>query len=88
MKSDFINELGILFNQNNSISDDDYNKLDVKRGLRNKNGTGVLVGLTKIGAVQGYTVDKKGTATVSLTPGEVKHIEVKYVSDGKKFNVE
>ena len=60
MKSDFINELGILFNQNNSISDDDYNKLNVKRGLRNKNGTGVLVGLTKIGSVQGYTVDKKG----------------------------
>lgn len=35
-----------------------------------------------------YKVDKKGTATVSLTPGEVQHIEVKYVSDGKKFNVE
>ena len=51
MKSDFINELGTLFNQNNSISDDIYNKLDVKRGLRNKNGTGVLVGLTKIGSV-------------------------------------
>ena len=54
MKSDFINELGTLFNQNNSISDDIYNKLDVKRGLRNKNGTGVLVGLTKIGSVLGY----------------------------------
>ena len=34
-----------------------------------------------------YTVDK-GTTTVSLTPGEVKHISVKYVSDGKKFVVE
>ena len=51
MKSDFINELGTLFNQNNSISNDIYNKLDVKRGLRNKNGTGVLVRLTKIGSV-------------------------------------
>ena len=60
MKSDFINELGTLFNQNNSISDDIYNKLDVKRGLRNKNGTGVLVGLTKIGSVLGYSVNKKG----------------------------
>ena len=59
MKSDFINELGMLFNQNNSISDDIYNKLDVKRGLRNKNGTGVLVGLTKIGSVLGYSVNKK-----------------------------
>ena len=60
MKSDFINELGTLFNQNNSISDDIYNKLDVKRGLRNKNGTGVLVGLTKIGSVLGYSVNEEG----------------------------
>ena len=30
---------------------------DVKRGLRNKNGTGVLVGLTEIGSVHGYTVE-------------------------------
>ena len=60
MKSDFINELGTLFNQNNSISNDIYNKLDVKRGLRNKNGTGVLVGLTKIGAVMGYSINEEG----------------------------
>ena len=35
-------------------------KLNVKRGLRNKNGTGVLVGLTKIGSVLGYSIDKDG----------------------------
>ena len=29
----------------------DYN---VKRGLRNADGTGVLVGLTRVGAVHGY----------------------------------
>ena len=60
MKSDFINELGTLFNQNNSISNDIYNKLDVKRGLRNKNGTGDLVGRTKIGAVMGYSINEEG----------------------------
>ncbi|WP_314394670.1 citrate/2-methylcitrate synthase [Leptotrichia shahii] len=60
MKSDFINELGVMFIKNNSISDDIYNKLNVKRGLRNKNGTGVLVGLTKIGSVLGYSIDKDG----------------------------
>ena len=60
MKSDFINELGVMFIENNSISDDIYNKLNVKRGLRNKNGTGVLVGLTKIGSVLGYSIDKDG----------------------------
>ena len=60
MKSDFINELGVMFTENNYISDDIYNKLNVKRGIRNKNGTGVLVGLTKIGSVLGYSIDKDG----------------------------
>ena len=31
-----------------------FKKFDVKRGLRNEDGTGVLVGLTKIGNVVGY----------------------------------
>lgn len=31
-----------------------YDKYNVKRGLRNKNGTGVLVGITKVADVKGY----------------------------------
>ncbi|MFQ9890318.1 MAG: citrate/2-methylcitrate synthase, partial [Streptococcus sp.] len=31
-----------------------YSKFDVKKGLRNEDGTGVLVGLTKIADVVGY----------------------------------
>ena len=34
-----------------------YRKYGVKRGLRNDNGTGVLVGLTTIGNVHGYVMD-------------------------------
>lgn len=34
-----------------------YPKYDVKRGLRNSNGTGVVVGLTHIGDVCGYTTE-------------------------------
>lgn len=34
-----------------------FKKLDVKRGLRNEDGTGVLVGLTNIGNVVGYERD-------------------------------
>ena len=56
MKSDFIKEMCNLIYENNFISNELYDELDVKRGLRNKNGTGVLVGLTKIGSVQGYSV--------------------------------
>jgi citrate synthase len=37
-----------------------FKKLDVKRGLRNENGTGVLVGLTNIGNVVGYERTEKG----------------------------
>lgn len=35
-----------------------YEKYNVKRGLRNSNGSGVLVGLTKIGDVHGYLMDE------------------------------
>lgn len=45
-----------------------FKKLDVKRGLRNEDGTGVLVGLTNIGNVVGYERDSDG----KLTPIEGK----------------
>jgi citrate synthase len=35
-----------------------YQKYSVKRGLRNDDGTGVLVGLTEIGDVHGYIIDE------------------------------
>jgi len=35
-----------------------YRKYNVKRGLRNDDGTGVLVGLTTIGNVHGYVMDE------------------------------
>lgn len=38
-----------------------FKKLDVKRGLRNEDGTGVLVGLTNIGNVVGYKRKEDGT---------------------------
>ena len=34
-----------------------YDKYDVKRGLRNNNGTGVLVGLTRVAEVSGYNIE-------------------------------
>ncbi|MDR2468847.1 MAG: citrate/2-methylcitrate synthase [Spirochaetaceae bacterium] len=36
-----------------------YNKYNVKRGLRNADGTGVLVGLTRVGEVHGYIVSEE-----------------------------
>ena len=37
-----------------------FKRLDVKRGLRNEDGTGVLAGLTNIGDVVGYERDENG----------------------------
>jgi len=41
-----------------SIDRELYGKYNVKRGLRNSNGSGVLVGLTKVGDVHGYLLDE------------------------------
>ncbi len=43
-----------LINQNYQIDPEDYTRYNVKRGLRNSDGTGVLVGLTEIGDVHAY----------------------------------
>ena len=37
-----------------SIPAEMYENQDIKRGLRNNDGTGVLVGISKVGSVQGY----------------------------------
>lgn len=45
-----------------------FDQFEVKRGLRNKDGTGVLVGLTNIGDVVGY---KKEDGKVVAIPGKL-----------------
>ncbi len=47
-----------LAEENGLIDQEYYVRYNVKRGLRNNNGTGVLVGLTKIGDVHGYILDE------------------------------
>ena len=39
-----------------NIDKEIYEKYSIKRGLRNQNGTGVLVGVTKVGDVSGYEI--------------------------------
>ena len=54
---------------NNTIPSETYNKLDVKRGLRNKDGSGVLAGLTRISSVRGSS---KVDAHLEPVEGELK----------------
>ncbi len=51
---DFIENLCEEFQHNNQIDPSYYQKWDVRRGLRNADGTGVMAGVTQIGSVQGY----------------------------------
>ena len=44
------------FREVNSIDPRFYERYDVKRGLRNADGTGVLAGMTNISNVHGYVV--------------------------------
>ena len=44
-------------NTNYKINPDYFNRFNVKRGLRNADGTGVMAGITKISSVDGYYID-------------------------------
>ncbi len=56
MKTDFIEHVSKKIENNVLIDRDLYTKFSVKRGLRNDDGSGVLVGLTKISSVIGFKV--------------------------------
>lgn len=53
-----LSEFAALAEGNGKIKPSLYSKYNVKRGLRNEDGSGVLVGLTEIGDVHGYIIDE------------------------------
>jgi citrate synthase len=63
------------------IETDLFEEYEVKRGLRNKDGTGVLVGLTNIGDVVGY---KKEEGKVVAIPGKLLYrgIDIEDITRG------
>lgn len=86
-----INYLETLYERNCRIAPEDFKKYDIKRGLRNANGTGVLVGLTKVASVNGYRVEDGVKIPVdgSLTYRgyELKELIEKYQAE-KRFGFE
>ena len=69
--SNLCQELG----KNNYINAHDFERYQVKRGLRNSDGTGVLVGVTKVGSVQGYLLqDLIFFARTDISPRCVRKI--------------
>lgn len=65
------------------IDNEHYEKFDVKRGLRNKDKTGILAGLTNVGEVTGYRKD--GDKVVAI-PGKLLYrgIEIEDLANGFK----
>lgn len=60
-KSDYlVYKLSDMMKGSTRIDAELFKKMDVKRGLRNEDGTGVLAGLTNIGDVVGYSRDSEG----------------------------
>ena len=53
----FIEDICGEFEEHTQISPRYYGKYDVKRGLRNQDGTGVMAGVTMIGNVKGYIME-------------------------------
>lgn len=57
-EQEFLDEMTEVVERNDRIDTSLYPRFQVKRGLRNADGTGVLVGLTEIGDVHGYIIDE------------------------------
>lgn len=55
-----INKSSKVITERDSIDPALYIEKNVKRGLRNANGTGVVVGLTRVGEIHGYETDSEG----------------------------
>jgi citrate synthase len=77
----FISKLETQVRESCQIESSLFEEFDVKRGLRNSDGTGVLVGLTNIGDVVGY---KKEEGKVVAIPGELYYrgIDIKDITEG------
>ncbi len=57
LSSNILSNLCNEFKEYNNINPHDYKKYQVKCGLRNDDGTGVMAGLTSVCNIKGYVVD-------------------------------
>ena len=67
---ELIGKLAEVAKVKSHINTDLYTKYNVKRGLRNADGSGVLVGLTSIGDVVGY---RREGDTLIPTEGDLRY---------------
>ena len=86
-KDQLINKLAEVAKVKSHINTELYTKYNVKRGLRNNDGTGVLVGLTEVGEVMSYIVDDADRIPVEgklfYQGYEVKDLVEGFFSEGR-----
>jgi len=58
LESEFLERYSVVAERNNLFDQSLWERFNVKRGLRNADGSGVVVGLTEIGEVHGYVLDE------------------------------
>lgn len=78
----YIEELANKSNVNNGIEADMYPTYHVKRGLRDKNGNGVVTGLTEISRIKAKDVNDKGEEIPCQGELYYRGINVKSLVDG------
>src|SRR5690606_40725436 len=80
-KDKLIKDLSIKAKEFNYIDPELYTKYEVKRGLRDISGKGVLAGLTEIGEVHAYILDENELIPV---PGRLNYrgIDINDITKG------
>ncbi len=77
----YINDLASKCVENNNIEADQYTKYDVKRGLRDQSGKGVLTGLTEVSSIHGT---KEEMGSKEYCDGELRYrgVDIRDLTDG------
>ena len=77
-----LSELAKMASKNDIINPKLYEKYDVKRGLRDVNGNGVVCGLTEISEIQAFKKDKDGTKHPTEGQLYYRGIEIRELVNG------
>ena len=70
-EKELINQLSESIKRTTNIKKELFSEMQVKRGLRNDDGSGVLAGLTRVGDVVGY--EKKPEGGLKAIPGKLMY---------------
>jgi len=87
LETEFLERYAVVAERNNLFDQTYFEKYNVKRGLRNTDGSGVVVGLTEIGEVHGYVFDesekKDAIGRLRYRGYDIKDLVAGFQKDGR-----